>query len=136
MGFKDKFSEYFTDAYMQKYGDRLQSATGTVLSVKTEESHILGIIRKLYVSLVVKPEVGKSVVKVVYKPKKWFKKPESIEIKQGNKVLVMGLKGEKDLADSIIASNIVNLTTNKSIHEFDRNELKKARQQAVKMRHR
>lgn len=136
MGFKDKFSEYFNDAYMQKYGDRMKSLSGTVLSIKVEESHILWVIQKLNVNIVVKPETGKSVEKVVYKPKRWFKKPEFIEIKQGQKILVMGLKGEKDLADSTIASNIVNLNTNKSIHEFDMSQLKKARQQAVKMRHR
>lgn len=43
MGFKDKMSKYFTDAYMEKYGDRMTSTAGTVLSVKIEEKNILGI---------------------------------------------------------------------------------------------
>ena len=36
MGFKDKITKYYSDAYMNKYGDRMTSISGTVLSVKTE----------------------------------------------------------------------------------------------------
>ena len=36
MGFKDKMTKYYSDAYMEKYGDRMTSVAGTILSVKTE----------------------------------------------------------------------------------------------------
>ncbi len=32
MGFKDKLGKYYSDAYMQKYGDRMTSVSGTILS--------------------------------------------------------------------------------------------------------
>ena len=67
MGFKDKMTKYYSDAYMEKYGDRMTSVAGTILSVKTEVKSILGIFNKLHVFLVVKPEVGKQVVKCEYK---------------------------------------------------------------------
>lgn len=38
MGFKEKlsgkFSNYFQNAYMEKYGDRITSISGTILSIK------------------------------------------------------------------------------------------------------
>ena len=34
MGFKDKLGKYYSEAYMQKYGDRISSASGTVVSIK------------------------------------------------------------------------------------------------------
>lgn len=42
---------------MEKYGDRMTSVAGTILSVKTEVKSILGIFNKLHVFLVVKPEL-------------------------------------------------------------------------------
>ena len=136
MGFKDKMSKYFTDAYMEKYGDRMTSTAGTVLSVKIEEKNILGIIRKLTVHILVKPDMGKGVVKTQYKVRKWFKKPTFIDVKQGHKVIIMGIEGEKGKADSevITISNIANLTTKKDLQPFDHSQIKKARQQATKMR--
>ena len=106
MGFKDKMTKYYSDAYMNKYGDRMTSVSGTVLSVKTETKSFLGIFNRLNVWLVV------------------------------NKVIVMGNKGEKGKANSevVIASNIANLTTRKDLHPFDHSQIKKARQQATKMR--
>ena len=73
MGFKDKVSKYFTDAYMQKYGDRMTSTAGTVLSVKIEEKNILGIFRKLNAIILLKPDAGKGVVKTQYKVRKWLR---------------------------------------------------------------
>ncbi|VYU40427.1 hypothetical protein [Clostridium tertium] len=136
MGFKDKVSKYFTDAYMQKYGDRMTSTAGTVLSVKIEEKNILGIFRKLNAIILLKPDAGKGVVKTQYKVRKWFKKPAFIDVKQGHKVIIMGIEGEKGKADSeiITISNILNLTTKKDLHPFDHSQIKKARQQATKMR--
>lgn len=136
MGFKDKMTKHFSDAYIQKYGDRMTSASGTVLSVKVEEKSILGLIKSISVSLVVKPEQGKQIIKSEYKKKRWFKKPEFIDIKQGHKIIIMGLSGEKgkDHSEVIVASNIANLTTKKDLQPFDHSQLKKARQQATKMK--
>ena len=136
MGFKDKMTKYYSDAYMERYGDRMTSVSGTILSVKTEVKSILGIFNKLHVLLVVKPEVGKQVVKCEYKKNRWFKKPEFIDLNKGHKVIVMGIKGEKGKknADSVLISNIANLTTRKDLHPFDHSQIKKARQQATRMR--
>ena len=135
MGFKDKMTKYYSDAYMEKYGDRMTSVAGTVLSVKTEVKSILGIFNKLHVFLVVKPEVGKQVVKCEYKKNRWFKKPQFIDVNQGHKVIIMGLKGVKGKANSenVLISNIANLTTRKDLHPFDHSQIKKARQQSTKM---
>ena len=135
MGFKDKMTKYYSDAYMEKYGDRMTSVAGTILSVNTEVKSILGIFNKLHVFLVVKPEVGKQVVKCEYKQNKWFKKPQFIDVNQGHKVIIMGLKGIKGKANSenILVSNIANLTTKKDLHPFDHSQIKKARQQSTKM---
>ena len=135
MGFKDKMTKYYSDAYMEKYGDRMTSVAGTILSVKTEVKSILGIFNKLHVFLVVKPEVGKQVVKCEYKKNRWFKKPQFIDVNQGHKVIIMGLKGIKGKANSenILVSNIANLKTKKDLHPFDHSQIKKARQQSTKM---
>ena len=131
MGFKDKMTKYYSDAYMEKYGDRMTSVAGTILSVKTEVKSILGIFNKLHVFLVVKPEVGKC----EYKKNRWFKKPQFIDVNQGHKVIIMGLKGVKGKANSenVLISNIANLTTRKDLHPFDHSQIKKARQQSTKM---
>ncbi|MBB6624262.1 hypothetical protein [Clostridium gasigenes] len=136
MGFKDKMTKHFSDAYIQKYGDRMTSANGTVLSVKIEEKSFLGIIRSIAVSLVLKPDQGKQIIKCAYRKKRWFKKPEFIDIKPGHKLIIMGLSGEKgkEHSEVIIASNIANLTTKKDLQPFDHSQLKKARQQATKMK--
>ena len=135
MGFKDKMTKYYSDAYMEKYRDRMTSVAGTILSVKTEVKSILGIFNKLHVFLVVKPEVGKQVVKCEYKKNRWFKKPQFIDVNQGHKVIIMGLKGVKGKANSenVLISNIANLTTRKDLHPFDHSQIKKARQQSTKM---
>ena len=135
MGFKDKMTKYYSDAYMEKYGDRMTSVAGTILSVKTEVKSILGIFNKLHVFLVVKPVVGKQVVKCEYKKNRWFKKPQFIDVNQGHKVIIMGLKGVKGKANSenVLISNIANLTTRKDLHPFDHSQIKKARQQSTKM---
>ena len=135
MGFKDKMTKYYSDAYMEKYGDRMTSVAGTILSVKTEVKSILGIFNKLHVFLVVKPEVGKQVVKCEYKQNKWFKKPQFIDVNQGHKVIIMGLKSIKEKAnkENILVSNIENLKTKKDLHPFDHSQIKKARQQSTKM---
>lgn len=136
MGFKDKITKYYSDAYMNKYGDRMTSVAGTVLSAKVETKSILGIFNKLIVTLVVKPDAGKLVSKCQFRANKWFKKPAFIEVNQGHKVIIMGIKGEKGKENSeiITISNIANLSTKKDLHPFDHGQIKKARQQATKMR--
>ena len=133
MGFKDKMTKYYSDAYMEKYGDRMTSVAGTILSVKTEVKSILGIFNKLHVFLVVKPEVGKQVVKCEYKKNRWFKKPQFIDVNQGHKVIIMGLKGVKGKANSenVLISNIANLTTGKDIHPFDHGQIQTAPQHST-----
>ena len=137
MGLKDKMNKYLQDSYMEKYGDRVASASGTVVSVKfTEKNYI--IIKKLIVDLVIKSDTSRGVVKATYKKNRWFKKPEFIPVKIGNKVIVMGLKGikgNKD-ADVIVLQNLLNLTTKKDLAPFDHSQLKKAKQQATKMQRR
>ncbi|MEO2602250.1 hypothetical protein, partial [Clostridium butyricum] len=99
MGLKEKlsgkFGNYFQDAYMQKYGDRITSVSGTILSAKIVEKDYF-IIKRIMVELIIKPEVGRKVVKCWYKKNRWFKKPDFITIKQGHKVIIMGVNGEKD----------------------------------------
>ena len=134
MGLKDKMNKYLQDSYMEKYGDRVASASGTVVSVKfTEKNYI--IIKKLIVDLVIKSDTSRGVVKATYKKNRWFKKPEFIPVKIGNKVIVMGLKRIKG-ADVIVLQNLLNLTTKKDLAPFDHSQLKKAKQQATKMQRR
>ena len=137
MGLKDHMNKYLQDSYMEQYGARVASASGTVVSVKfTEKNYI--IIKKLIVDLVIKSDTSRGVVKATYKKNRWFKKPEFIPVKIGNKVIVMGLKGikgQKD-ADVIVLQNLLNLTTKKDLAPFDHSQLKKAKQQATKMQRR
>ncbi len=137
MGLKDKLGKYYQDAYMQKYGDRITSVNGTILSVKIlEKSYI--IFNRLFVDIIVKPETGRKVVKCQYKKAAWFKKPQFIDLKQGHKVMIMGLFGDKDSkkenSQEIIISNILNLTTKKDLIPVDHSQIKKVRQQQTIMR--
>ncbi|WP_244833620.1 hypothetical protein [Clostridium sp. BJN0001] len=136
MSLKDKFNGYFQSVYMQKYGDRITSNQGTVLSVKLVEKNYF-IIKLLSAELVLKPQVGKGIVKCYYNKKRWFKKPEFITLKQGHKVIIMGLKGakttKKHSIEDIQVINIINLTTNKDLVPVDHSQIKKARQQANSM---
>ncbi len=140
MGFKDKVSgklnSYFQNAYIEKYGDRITSTSGTVLSIKFVEKNYI-IIKRIMVEMVIKPEIGKKVVKCWYKKNRWFKKPEFISIKQGNKVMIMGVKGEKDNkkenSEEIQIMNVLNLTTKKDLFPIDHSQIKKARQQSTNM---
>ena len=140
MGLKEKlsskFGNYFQNAYLQKYGDRLTSISGTVLSVKfIEKSYI--IFNILMVEMVIKPEVGNKIIKCWYKKNRWFKKPEFIQVKQGNKVIVMGVTGDKnnkkENSQEVQIMNLLNLTTKKDLVPIDHSQIKKSRQQANNM---
>ncbi|MFL0269625.1 hypothetical protein [Candidatus Clostridium radicumherbarum] len=117
MSIKEKFSKYYTDTYLKRYGDRITQVQGNVVSVKIEEKPILWLFHKLTVTLIIKPDRSKTVVKCVYKKNKWFKKPTFMVINQGNLLLVQGLKGKKgkDNREIITIMNIRNLTTKKDL---------------------
>ena len=134
MGFKEKLSKYYTDSYLKKYGDRLTSFQGNVLSVKTEEKSILGIFNKITVTLMIKPDRSKIVSKCVYKKNRWFKKPTFISVRQGNTVIIQGLKSVQDNKEYTEVSNLLNLTTKQDLIPVDHSQMKKQRQQQPRMR--
>lgn len=120
MSFKEKLTEYYTQSYLKKYGDRLTQVQGNVVSVKIEEKTILWIFHKLTATLLVRPDRSKGVVKCVYKKNRWFKKPEFIQVSQGNLLIVQGLKGKKSKkgnqsTESTTIINIRNLSTKKDL---------------------
>lgn len=116
MGFKDKLSQSYTNAYLNRYGDRLTQIQGRVLSVKVEEKSFLGIIRTLTALIVVKPVSSSGVSTCYYKKKKWFKKPTFMNLSQGHSVIVQGLKPDKKkkkkkkYEEYLSVVNIVNMT--------------------------
>lgn len=134
MGFKEKMSKYYTDSYLKKYGDRLTSFQGSVLSVKIEEKSILGIFHKINVTLMVRPDRTKIVSKCVYKRNRWFKKPDFISVRQGNNVIIQGLKSVKDNKEFTEVQNVLNLTTKQDLVPVDHSQMKKQRQQQPRMR--
>lgn len=121
MGFKEKLTQSYTNNWMKKYGDRLTQLQGRVLSIKSEEKSFLGILNWLTVTLVLKQENSKAVSTCVYKKRRWFKKPEFIDIKQGHSLVVQGLKPDrkkkkkKDIKEFISIMNVMNLTTKKDL---------------------
>lgn len=117
MSIKEKFSKYYTDTYLKRYGDRITQVQGNVVSVKVEEKTILWLFHKITATLIIKPDRSKTVVKCVYKKNRWFKKPVFMVINQGNLLLVQGLKGKKgkDNREVITIMNIRNLTTKKDL---------------------
>lgn len=117
MGFKDKLAKRYTDSYMKKNGDRIAQVNGNVLSVKIEEKTILWVFHKLVVTLLVRPDRSKGLVKCVFRKNRWFKKAEFMQIKQGNLVIVQGLKGKKGKENREVISvmNVINMTTKKEL---------------------
>lgn len=131
MGFKDKFGKYFQDSYYQKYGDRIASTSGTVVSIKYQEKNYV-LFHTLVVDMIIKPEMGKGIVKARYKKNKFFKKVPFVPVSIGHKVMIMGLmgiKGKKD-ADILQIQNVLNLTNKKDLVPIDHSQIKKSRQQA------
>ena len=134
MGFKDKMSKYYTDSYMKKYGDRLTSFQGSVLSVKVEEKSILGIFHKINVTLMVRPDRTKIVSRCTYNKNRWFKKPIFLSVRQGNNVIIQGLKSVKDTKEYTEISNLLNLTTKQDLIPVDHSQMKRQRQQQPRMK--
>ncbi|WP_315114401.1 hypothetical protein [uncultured Clostridium sp.] len=126
MGFTDKLNKYYAENYIKKYGDRLAQIQGNVVSVKVEEKSFLGILYRMTVTLLVKPDRSKNITKCVYKKRRWFKKIDFIQIAQGNYVLVQGLKGKKgkEKREQIEIMNIRNLTTKKDLVPIEGKEPK------------
>lgn len=133
MGFKEKLQQNYTKSYLKKYGDRLTQSQGNVISVKAEEKTILWIFHKLIVTIILKPDRSKGVAKCVYKKNRWFKKPEFMNISQGNLLVVQGLKGKKGEGDREIIQiiNIRNLTTKKDLVPIEGANAKVQRVQKV-----
>lgn len=117
MGLKDKFQNQYAQSYLKKYGDRLTQVQGKILSVKTESKTILWIFHRLTVSILVKPQNSRNIVKCEYKKKRFFKKIDFIAINQGHNVIIQGLKGKKGKENKglIEIMNIMNLTTKKDL---------------------
>ena len=117
MGFKDKITNSYTQAYLKRYGDRLTQAQGRVLSVKVEEKNYLRIFYKLFVTILVKAEGSKSISKCIFKKHRWFKKVNFISVLQGHSVIIQGMKGKKgkEHSEQIQIANIRNMTTKKDL---------------------
>lgn len=121
MGFKEKLQSRYAKQFLEKNGDRLSSVQGNVVSIKIEEKAVLWLFHKLRVTLLVRPERSKSVVKCTYNKNKWFKKIPFIQINQGNLVIVQGMKGKRGKEDREILSvmNILNQTTKKELFKTE-----------------
>lgn len=111
MGIKNKFEEYQMETFMEQHGDRLTPVYGNVLSVKVDRKKKFFLWHLLTVNLVVKPAGSRNVTRCHYK-KSGFKLPAFINIRQGNEVLVQGIKGEKGKESSEVVTimNVVNIT--------------------------
>ena len=121
MGFRDKLQKYYADNYMKKYGDRITQAYGSVLSVKVEEKKYLWLFNVLTATIIIKPDGSKNVVRSVYKAKRWFKKPDFINVSQGHVILIQALNGKKGSENSEVLEikNIRNVTTRKDLFKID-----------------
>lgn len=133
MSFKETLTKKFADAYLKKYGDRLTQVQGHVLSVKITTKTILWIYHILNVDILIRPERSKFVVRSYYKKKQWFKKPEFMQLNQGNLVIIQGLKGKKGKENSemIQVLNIMNLTTKKNLIPIDQDKIKRIHQKQI-----
>jgi hypothetical protein len=134
MGFKEKLTQRYTKSYLKKYGDRLTQVQGNVVSVKVETKTILWIYHKLFVTVVVRPERSKSIVKCTYERKRCFKKPEFMSITQGNLLIIQGLKGKKgkEKREVIQIMNVMNLTTHKDLVKTDNKPKRVQKVQRIK----
>lgn len=130
MSFRETLAKKYTDAYLKKYGDRLTQVQGHVLSVKVTTKTILWIYHIIKVDILIRPERSKTVIRSQYKKKQWFKKPEFMQLNQGNLVIIQGLKGKKGKENSELISviNIMNLTTKKDLIPVDKQKLKRIQQ--------
>lgn len=117
MGFRDSLAKKYADAYLTKYGDRITQVQGKILSMKTTTKTRFFFHHYITVDLLVKPEKSKNITRCQYAKKRWFKKPEFMQLSQGHSVVVQGVKGKKGKGDSELISvlNIMNLTTRQDL---------------------
>lgn len=122
MGFREKISQSYSNAFLSKYGDRLTQVQGRALSVKTEEKSFLGILNTIIVTIVVKQDNLRTIATCVYKKRRWFKKPTFIPVSQGHSLIIQGLKPDykkkkkkKNFKDFISIMNVMNLTNKKDL---------------------
>lgn len=128
MSFKEKFRQQQSLALYKKYEDRITQVQGNVVSVKVEYSSFLWFIHKLLVTVLVRPDSSRSVVKCIYKKRKFFKKPEFMELKTGHRVMVQGLKGKKtkkgktpkESRETVAIMNVMNLSTKENLIKSDK----------------
>lgn len=134
MSFKDKLTERYKQSYLRKYGERLIQIQGNVISVKVEPKTILWIFHKLKVTVLVRPDRSKNIVRCVFAKNRWFKKPTFIPVSQGNLVIIQGMKGKKGKSDreQIQIMNLRNLSTKKDLIPVDGKVQKVQRVQRVK----
>lgn len=122
MGIKNKFEDYQMEVFMDQYGDRLIPVYGNVLSIKVNRKKKFFLWNTLNVSMVVKPQGSRNVQRCTYR-KSGFKVPPFMEIRQGNEVMVQGLKADKakskDPQDTIEIMNIINITDRTQLVEGD-----------------
>ncbi len=121
MGLRDKLENYQRESFLEKHGDRITPVLGNVLSIKVERTKKFFIYNQLEVNMVVKPVKSKNVVRCQYKKNAFFKEPEFMDIRNGNEVLVQGLKGEKGKngAEIVNIMNVVNITDRTQLVEGD-----------------
>lgn len=126
MGFREKISQSYSNAFLSKYGDRLTQVQGRALSVKTEEKSFLGILNTIIVTIVVKQDNLRTIATCVYKKRRWFKKPAFIPVSQGHSLIIQGLKPDykkkkkkKNFKDFISIMNVMNLTNKKDLVPVD-----------------
>lgn len=118
MGFKDKITEYYTQSYLKKYGDRLTQSQGNVLSVKIDIKKYFWIFYALTAVILIKPDRSKNIIKCYYKKKRWFKKPTFMNINQGHLVIVQALKDKKS-RENLKILNIRNLSNKQDLIPVD-----------------
>ena len=135
MSFKEKLIKYQSEAFMKKNGDRITQVQGNAVSVKVEEKTILWIFHKLVVTILVRPDRSKSIVKCVFRRNRWFKKPEFMSISQGNLLVVQGLKPtnkkKKTNGEAIEIMNVRNLSTKKDLVQLEGKAAKVQKTQKV-----
>lgn len=134
MSFRDTLAKKYAESYLDRYGDRLTQVQGHVLSVKISTRTILWIYNILTVDILVKPERSKAVTRCQFKKKRWFKKPTFMNLRQGNLVVIQGLKGKKgkDNSDVISVLNVRNLTTKEDLVPVDQKVQKVQQRQFIK----
>ena len=134
MGFKENFSKKYAQMFIKKYGDRITQVQGRVLSVKVAQKTILWIFNKIKVDILVRPEGSKLIARSQFKKNRWFKKPEFMALKQGDLVVIQGIKGKKGKENSDIISvmNVMNLTTKKDLVPVDQKVKKVQQRQFIK----